>query len=79
MVRYNVTEIKLQASVSTQSNEINLNDNTHVITIYFDVDVGLTIVRLVYLDVNIIYQTLQFYIDHCFHQKTTGESVFVRE
>jgi len=59
------TEIKLLANISTQSNEINFNDNSYVITIHFDMNINLTIAGLVYFKVNIIYQNfyIQFYID----------------
>jgi len=36
MVRYDVKKIKLKALISTESSEINLDDNSHVIAVYFE-------------------------------------------
>ncbi|KAL6264541.1 hypothetical protein P5V15_004646 [Pogonomyrmex californicus] len=44
MVKYDVREINLEANISTQTKENNLDDNSFAITVYFDVDFDLTIV-----------------------------------
>lgn len=47
MVRYDVREVEIQANITTQSDEVNWNDNNYTITIYFDVDIDIAIAGLV--------------------------------
>ncbi|KAL0127515.1 hypothetical protein PUN28_003059 [Cardiocondyla obscurior] len=43
MVRYDIRKIEIQANITTQSDEVNWNDNNYVITIYFDMDLDIAI------------------------------------
>ncbi|XP_025265268.1 integrin alpha-4-like isoform X2 [Camponotus floridanus] len=42
-IRYDVGQVELWANISTQSDEANWDDNSHAITVYFDVDVDIAI------------------------------------
>jgi len=48
-VRYDVTEVELRANISTKSHEKNWEDNNYVITVYFDLDIDVAIVGLIFL------------------------------
>ncbi|CAL1684033.1 unnamed protein product [Lasius platythorax] len=43
MMRYDVRQVELRANISTQSDEANWDDNSHAITLYFDVDIDIAI------------------------------------
>lgn len=52
MMRYDVRQVELRANISTQSDEANWDDNSHAITLYFDVDIDIAIAGFVlHLDV----------------------------
>lgn len=50
MVKHDVKKVEIWANISTQSTDMNWNDNSYFITLYFDVDIDVAIVGLVLLD-----------------------------
>lgn len=54
MVTYDIKQAVIRANISTHSNELTPNDNSHVTTVYFDVDMDIAIVGLVYFAANLI-------------------------
>jgi len=47
MVRYDVKKVEIQTNITTQSDEANWDDNSYIITVYFDVDIDIAIAGLV--------------------------------
>lgn len=53
-IRFDVDHVDLWTNFNTQSEQKDSFNNTHVLTIYFDVDVDIVIAGLVSLDLFII-------------------------
>lgn len=76
MVRHDVREVKIQANITTQSDETNWNDNNCTIIVYFDMDIDIAIAGLVHFDenINLIDIVILFY--HCLSIRKAQENLY---